>query len=361
MPFAKMTQPAMPRRLWALVGFPGSGKSTFAARMRGPLLAIDADHRFDEVMRLAGDVYSLSNRPADNVQPERIAACLHANMPGSDVATIIVDSLTAIIAPLVTQAIIDNDAGRNKNRMAAFKDKALAMRLLQDAVSAWGCDCLWIYHLQNGRDANANEVTTATVSRTELARLTRSINMQLRIVEAGDKRAVKVEWARRGRSGMTLVDETGTWAGMPEKIEQAVYGGLSLAEQDKIEQAMPTAFSNPEQAIGWAYDFGAFTNLPHARNAYDKLKREQAPAIAAEMWALWIADCQARKLQQQAGVTKTPNGAGDPFDDLPSASKEPAQAAALAKNGNGKTPALTPAQLNAELDAQAAAEETPHF
>lgn len=357
MAFAKMTQPVTPRRLWALVGFPGSGKSTFAARMRGPLLAIDADHRFDEVMRLAGDVYQLSNTPADNVQPERIADCLHRNMPGSDVATIVVDSLTAIIAPLVVQAIIDNDAGRNRNRMAAFKDKALAMRLLQDAVSAWGCDVLWIYHLQSGRDANANEVTTATVSRTELARLQRSINMQLRIVEAGDKRAIKVEWARRGRSGMTLVDETGTWAGMPEKIEQAVYGGLSLAEQDKIEQALPTKFTNPEQAIAWAVDFGAFGPangngaLPHARNAYDKLKREQAPATAAEMWALWIADCQARKA-----------GAPDPFDDLPSASQAPAQAAALAKNGNGhKPPTLTDAQLNAELDAQAAAEEAPLF
>jgi len=238
--------------------------------------------------------------------------------------------------------------------MAAFKDKALAMRLLQDAVSAWGCDVLWIYHLQNGRDANANEVVTATVSRTELARLTRSINMQLRIVEQGGKRAVKVEWARRGRSGMTLVDETGTWAGMPEKIEQAVYGGLSLAEQDKIEQAMPTQFSNPEQAIGWAYDFGAFDNLPHARNAYEKLKREQSPSTAAEMWSLWIADCQARKALHETTRAE--------FEQMPSASKAPAQAAALAKNGNGhKPPMLTEAQLNAELDAQAAAEEQPLF
>ena len=356
MAFVKMTQPLTPRRLWALVGYPGSGKSTFAARMRGPLLAIDADHRFDEVMRLAGAVYQLSDTPADNVQPERIAAALHKNMPGSDVATIVVDSLTAIIAPLVTQAILDNDAGRNKNRMAAFKDKALAMRLLQDAVGAWGCDVLWIYHLQDGRDANANEVTTATVSRTELARLTRSINMQLRIVEQGDKRAVKVEWARRGRSGMTLVDETGTWAGMPEKIEQAVYGGLSLAEQDQIEQALPTKFCNPEQAIAWAVDFGAFVELVHARNAYDKCKREQAPATATDMWALWIADCQARKALHETTRAE--------FEQMPSASKAPAQAAALAHgtNGNGhKPPALTEAQLNAELDAQAAAEEQPLF
>ena len=332
MSFAKMTQPATPRRLWSLVGFPGSGKSTFAARMRGPLLAIDADHRFDEVLSLAGDVYQLSASPADNVQTERIVDCLHANMAGSPVRTIVVDSLTAIMAPLVTQAIIDNDAGRNKNRMSAFKEKALAMRLLQDAVSAWGCDVLWIYHLQNGRDANANEVTTATISRTELARLTRSINLHLRIFETGDKRAVKVEWARRGRSGMTLIDESGTWEGMPEKIEQAVYGGLSLADQDRIEQAMPTAFAGPEQAMAWSLDFGAFDNLPHARNAYDKLKREQKPKTAGEFWPLWIADCVARKASLMAAADgngqspttqastpaqTTPENGLDDFDSLP--------------------------------------------
>lgn len=309
MAFAKMTQPGKPRRLWGLVGFPGSGKSTFAAQMRGPLLAIDADHRFDEVLRLAGDVYQLSNHPADNVQPERIATCLAANMPGSDVATIVVDSLTAIMAPLVTQAIIDNDAGRNKNRMAAFKDKALAMRLMQDAVSAWGTDVLWIYHLQTGRDASAQEVTTATVSRTELARLTRSLNMQLRIVEQGGKRAVKIDWARRGRSGVTLTDDSGAWEGMPEKIEQAVYGGLTVSEQDKIEQATPAKFASYEQAIAWAVETGAFGAaddpgaLPHARNAYDKLKRDQAPGSASEMWALWVADVAARKAAREQADT----------------------------------------------------------
>ncbi len=330
--FTKMTQPATPRRLWSLVGFPGSGKSTFAARMRGPLLAIDADHRFDEVMSLAGDVYQLSASPSDNVQTERIVDCLHAHMKGSPVRTIVVDSLTAIMAPLVTQAILDNDAGKNKNRMSAFKEKALAMRLLQDAVSAWGTDVLWIYHLQSGRDAGANEVTTATISRTELARLTRSLNMALRIVEAGDKRAVKVEWARRGRSGMTLVDETGTWEGMPERIEAAVYGGLTPADQDRIEQSMPKDFPGPEQALAWSLDFGAFDNLPHARNAYDALKRDRKPKTAGEFWPLWIADCVARKASlmaaadgngqsptTQAGTPaqKAPEKGKDDFDRLP--------------------------------------------
>ena len=38
MPFQKLVTSAYPRRLWSLVGFPGTGKSTFAMQMRGPLL-----------------------------------------------------------------------------------------------------------------------------------------------------------------------------------------------------------------------------------------------------------------------------------------------------------------------------------
>ena len=112
------------------------------------------------------------------------------------------------MAPLVTAAILDNDAGRHKNRMTGFKDKALAMRLLQDSIGAWGTDVLYVYHLQSGRNAKAQEVTTATVSRTELARLQRSLNVQLRVVEdnppapAGPggkgKRGIHVDWARPG-------------------------------------------------------------------------------------------------------------------------------------------------------------------
>ena len=118
----------------------------------------------------------------------------------------------------MVSAILDNDAGRNKNRASAFKTKALAMRQLQDSVTGWGTDCLWIWHLQTGRNAQAEEVETATVSRTELARLTRSLNMMLRVIEddAG-RRGVYVDWARRGRSGVTVWDDSGTWQGIPEK------------------------------------------------------------------------------------------------------------------------------------------------
>ena len=178
------------------------------------------------------------------------------------------------------------------------------MRLLQDAVTGWGTDVLWVYHLQTGRDANAKEVTTATVSRTELARLTRSINLGLELTEGqGGQRGVKVTWARRGRAGLTLWDDTGTWEGMPEAIERAVYDGLTKADQDAIERQTPSSFAGPEQAIAWSVDAGAFESLPHARNAYDKVKREQKPGGASEMWALWLAECQGRIAAKAAPAT----------------------------------------------------------
>jgi len=295
MTFQKMTKQAYPSRLWALVGYPGSGKSTFATQMAGPILAIDADHRFDEVLDLSpDDVLELSNSPADNVDANRITAILAKNMPGSGIKTIVVDSLTAIITPLVVQAMQDKEAGQVKNLAAAFRTKALAMRQLQDAVTRWGTDCLWIYHLNDARDAKGKALTKATVSATELARLTRSINMQLEVVQdKGGKRGIKVVWARRGRDGMTLWDNSGTWAGMPEKIEAAVYDGLSKADQAEIEQA-PDHFPNPETAIAWGLERGAFKALQHARNAYEKIKRELSPKTAEEMATLWRADVARR-------------------------------------------------------------------
>jgi hypothetical protein len=295
MAFQKMNKSAFPARQWALVGYPGSGKSTFAAQMRGPLLVVDADHRFSEVaMHAAEDVYELSENPADNINAERIAARLRENMADSDVRTVVIDSLTSILSPLVVEAILDNDAGRNKNRVSAFKDKALAMRLLQDTITGWGCDVLWIYHFRTGMDSQAVQRETTSISAVELARLRRSLNMQLCVVQEGEKRGIRVDWARRGRSGIVLWDESGTWQGMPEKIEQAVYGGLSAEEMQRLGKQKPVEFSGPQEAIAWGYEQGCFNDAVHAQNAYEELKREQRPSGAAEMWKLWIADVERR-------------------------------------------------------------------
>lgn len=298
--FKVMTPAKYPPRQWALAGYPESGKSTFAAQMQGPLLVVDADHRFGEVAGLAtGNVYQMSDDPEDNVNAERIAVLLKANMAGAGVKTVVIDSLTAILSPLVVEAILSNDAGANKNRVAAFKDKALAMRLLQDAITGWGVNTLWIYHYRQGLDAKANSVETPSISLVELARLRRSLNLQLSVVKGGDRHGVKVDWARRGRAGQTLWDETGCWRGMPERIEAAVYDGLSQAEQDKIARQAPASFSGPADAIAWGFEQGAFDDALHAQNAYEKVKREGAPATAAAMWALWVADVQRRKAERE--------------------------------------------------------------
>ena len=225
MPFKKIEVSNRPPRQWAIVGDPGSGKSTFAAQMAGPLLVVDSDHRFTEVARLAtGDVYTLDDAGND---AERITADLRANMVGSGIRTIVVDSLTSIITPLVVQAVLDNDAGVKRNKVAAFKPKAMAMRLLQDSITAWGTDTLWIYHTRQGSDGQAHQVTSTSISAVELARLRRSLNLVLRVNVDHSRRSITIDWARSGRSGITLDDTTGCWRSMPERIEEAVYAGLT--------------------------------------------------------------------------------------------------------------------------------------
>lgn len=304
MAFQKMHRTPYPRRHWSLVGHPGSGKSTFAAQMKGPKLVIDADHRFSEVLELSGDdVYSLSANPSDNVDPDVINSLLSQNMPGSDVKTIVVDSLTSIITPYVVQAMVDREKGRNKNLMAGFQKKALAMRQLQDAVTRWGTDSLWIYHLQDSRDANANAIIRSTVSQTEIARLTRCINIQLQVVQEGNKRGIQVVWARRGRSGMILWDDVGSWEGMPEKLEEAIYGGLTKEEQDQIEKDIPRVFPNSETAISWGFEQGVFPDIEATRRVYEELKNEAVPRSAYEMADLWVAEVRTRKAEQEAGLS----------------------------------------------------------
>jgi hypothetical protein len=299
MAFKKMQKPQYPPRHWSLVGYPGSGKSTFAAQMRGPKLVIDADHRFTEVLELAGDdVLTLSDDPHDNVDPDNISECLYANMPGSGVKTIIVDSLTAIITPIVVRAVQDHSKGRQRNLMAGMKDKAMAMRQLQDSVARWGTDCLWIYHLQDSRDGKAKEITRSTVSETELARLTRSINVQLKIIEQNGKRGIEVMWARKGRSGIVIWDDAGNWKGMPEKIEAALYDGLTQKEQEQIEANTPMKFPNPETAISWGYEQGAFGTVEEAKLAYAEVRKEHQPQTAEEMATFWTAEVRARKMER---------------------------------------------------------------
>lgn len=319
MGFQKMNKSQLPPRMWALVGYPGAGKSTFSTQMRGPLVVVDADQRYAEVAHLVHeDIYPVSSVAYEHTDPHTIAKRLNENMPDAlatpaRVGTIVIDSLTAIIAPRVVNAMVSKAEGETENLSAAFRDKALAMRELQDAVTKWGVDTLYLYHLHDARDAKGKEHTRATVSALELVRLTRSINMQLEIAQENGRRGVKIVWARRGRQNVMLWDESGIWRGMPERIERAAYEGLTQQDMDRIENSTPEFFPSPEVAIAWAIEQGAFESDVHARNAYEKVKREAEPKSAREMAAAWVLDVQ-RRLAESAASTKEQNGVPEAID-----------------------------------------------
>lgn len=310
MPFPVMRPKKYALRLWCVYGFPNVGKSTFLAQLRQPLLVVDADQRFDEVLKATPQLlaHALSEVPADYTDPDRIAALLNQNMPGSTIGTIAIDSLTTIISPLVTQAIRE----KKQDKMEQWKDKATAMRILQDSVSRWGCDVAWVFHLIEGHDHDAKKRVRATLSETERARLMRSINLQIELFRdaSRDRFGARVTWARRGRSGIALWDEAGDWKGMPERIEAAVYDGLSTEEQDRIEQQAPESFPNAATAIAWGFDRKAFEALEHARNAYNKLKAEQKPQTAKAMRDLWVADVE-RRLKEKVSRVEAEQGNGE--------------------------------------------------
>lgn len=295
MGFKQMQAPQYPPRQWAIYGAAGSGKSHFASQMKAPALVIDADARFTEQLHnAAGIIYQLSDNHTDNTDPDNIARLLRENLPGSGVRTIVIDSLTAILRPKINTAMSDIEHGRAKNKIAAFRDKAMTMSLLQDAVTSGGADTLWIWHTHESRDANAKLVMRASIPETELVRLRRSLNAILKLEVGEDgKRSVLVEWARNGKSGIRLVDTAGGWRGIPEAIEAAMYA-------DGVKEAgTPERFSSPTEAIAWGFEQGCFRDAIHSKNAYEECKRLKQPKTAAEMWRFWVEEVETRVVTKQ--------------------------------------------------------------
>ena len=222
-----------PRRLWGVFGFPESGKTTFLTQMRGPLFVVDSDFRFDEKLHLmtGKDAY-WNELPAENNDPLAIVRALRRDLGTVNIGTIGVDSLTAIIQPYVTEAMLANSAGENKNKAAAFTAKAIAMRALQDGITRFGTDVCWIWHVQHGRDNRAQEVVTPTIPAEELSRLKRSINMLIHLGHDQKGRYATVEWVHEhGKVNIKLYDEAGNWAGMPEQIEKDVYDSHAQSQK----------------------------------------------------------------------------------------------------------------------------------
>lgn len=286
-----------PRRFWAIFGPANSGKSTLCAQMESPLIWVDSDQRADEIVGLVeGEIYGLSDDPYDNTIPERIDGLLVANMPGIKAGTIVIDSVTAILEPIITRIQADVDAGRVKNKAGAWRPKASAMKMLHN-LQRFGSDVVMIYHEYKALDANGSWRQSRTISELEEARMVKSLNMLLRTVRDGDGRFyVEVVWARNGRSGIKLYDETGHWQGMPERIEAAVYDNLTDEEQAIFGEEPPETFPTPPIAWAWAMHQVPcpFRDEAHAQNAYEKIKRERKPKTAREMRDLWVTEVVIR-------------------------------------------------------------------
>jgi hypothetical protein len=93
---------------------------------------------------------------------------------------------------------------------------------------------------------------------------------------------------------VVLEDTAGYWKDMPEKIEAAVYDGLSEADMDRLEAEPPELFPSPVEAIRWGMDQvdangqPVFKDEAHAQNAYDKVKWERQPQSARDMRNVWF-------------------------------------------------------------------------
>jgi hypothetical protein len=275
MAFKKIEANALPPRRWAIVGYPGDGKSTFAAAMRGPILMIDADGRRNELR--GADIYSLSEEATDHLSIDRIQTLLEDGMPSSGMQTIVVDSVTSIISPIITQAMLDTPSGRTRNKNQIWVTKAETMRALQSAICRYNTDVLLIWHLEDNK-LNGERQTRETLTEIEQERLVRSLNAKLRIVREGDKRGIKVEWARTnpGAAGKVFWDDQGLWRGVPERIEAVI----------ESQPAKPV-FASAAAAVQWAVSQGAFTDEFAAQLAYDDLKADLKPRTAAQMFEAW--------------------------------------------------------------------------
>lgn len=301
MAFKKLQQ-KLPPRVWLLKGRSRSGKSVFSMNMRGPLLPIDADNKlFGSQQYAVGEVMEFSDNHADAVNVASIESILEANMPNSGIKTIIVDSVTPILEPLILKAM----ESANTNKIAAFGPKATAMKKLTYATTKWGVDVLFVYHIDDTTAAKADAATgvkvgdkvdKTSITPVELARLNKHFNMSLSVVEEGNRRGIRVDYAQHGRYGMTIWDDNGYWRGVPERIEEAVYAGGVLDQPER-----PTAFASPDLAIAWGMAQGCFRDELHAKNAYEKVKAEQKPKTAAEMAAFWLAEVDKRVAEAEAG------------------------------------------------------------
>lgn len=292
---------------WELKGKSLSGKTSLLAEL-SPVdkltIVIDADNQFGSGLTKENakkEIYPLSDNPADMREVARIEKKLNEVCPTlQNLGMIALDSATPIVEREITRIQNDISTGKVKGNVTAYGSKARLMKTLRDALDRWGVEVVWVYHVQETTDLDGNKKESQSVTDTELLRLNKNITVTLEVViDNSGKRGVKVHKARRGRSNIVVWDDSGQWVNFRQKLEDAIWGGLSESEQVELENAIPSTFTSPDQAKRWALEFSEangnfFKDAVHVGNSYDKLKAELKEQLADDlnaeiMYSSWIA------------------------------------------------------------------------
>jgi hypothetical protein len=350
MAFKKITEQKRDQRILALLlGDANTGKSTLLAQLPTPIAGVDSDGRMDEIAQLVsgGELYAQENLAEAN-DIDKALEWLEKNMPDSGVQSIVWDSITPVLLPIINRALdlaaMSPDGRKAEigtaNKSAVWEPKARAMRKIQ-SIQNYGVHCVWTAHYEPGRDHQGKEHERKTIPETELDRFTKVLNMKLRTIYKDGKYGVVIEWLRKrpGMKPIVLWDEAGYFKGMWERI-LAVTSDNPKPEEPVTwaDFGIDKAFPSPEVAIQLGteqfeelpdgvkiYAFGDSlakatkkngdegTNgvLVHARNAYEKLKRGEyegfkKPTSAGEMAEAWKALVARKIVENKKKQLETP-------------------------------------------------------
>jgi hypothetical protein len=321
-PFKKVKKvnPLMgePILVW-LAGPADTGKSTLLldfyltfcpAGSLGILIPMDQRYKaFEDFADLEGiQIMPVSTDPTVWRDEDAILKSLRENMPGSGTTALAWDSVSPKFRELIgeAQTIADMTPDQRKaaigntNKVSAYQPKARFMEKVA-VLATYGVNTVWVSHEYEGKDASAKDVLKTSITKIEVEKFRRNLNMHLRTgIERGNY-FVQIVWARdRGSlSGKKLFDEPDNkFRGMWKRLSEA-FNGAEVTTWDTIE-----FWAKPEDAITAAMEqfieasdgsqIFPFDHIKHATNAYDKLKQEVViPAMTKDWKAANASDKQA--------------------------------------------------------------------
>jgi hypothetical protein len=320
--------------------------------LRPLIIPIDADQRLEDIEHIVdpATLVHFSDDPQDHVDPDRMLERLKTLMaeakPG-EVGTIAYDSVTTPWKIVTGEIQAELDAGKHKNRIAPQARKANAMSDIS-LIGQYGTDVVWTLHHFTHFDQNAQKGTRVSISESELQRFMYQVNMELHFFTEGGRYGLRIaacrlrpEWEPK-----VIWDKRGNfWRGVPEAIEQAVYGSVPPDEQERIAAGRPAYFTTPELAIDFGVNFhevigevtiwafedpttpqGLKAATAHATNAYHKLRSEQVePVVSDKAWqaentgdryakARWMARCWTEDLDRRVAEKAAHLRKGEPAE-----------------------------------------------